>query len=162
MTGASAYHVAEFNWGILKDDWGTDTVAGFEAGLEMVNGLAERSPGFVWRMTDDDMEDAQLDPNGEFGGNPRLASTMSVWESVEALDHFVYKTLHGKFFARRGEWFETSTKPRHVVWDIPAGHIPTIKEAVERLEELGENGPSSRAFDLKWHREMRARKAEHA
>jgi hypothetical protein len=36
-----------------------------------------------------------------------------------------------------------------VMWWIPAGHIPTVEEAVERLELLRANGPSPSAFGFR-------------
>jgi hypothetical protein len=33
-----------------------------------------------------------------------------------------------------------------VLWWVPAGHIPTVQEAVQRLELLRANGPSPDAF----------------
>ena len=31
---------------------------------------------------------------------------LSVWENVEALERFVYQTVHKRFYGRRAEWFE--------------------------------------------------------
>jgi hypothetical protein len=36
-----------------------------------------------------------------------------------------------------------------VLWWIPTGHIPTVDEAVERLELLREQGPSPSAFGFR-------------
>jgi hypothetical protein len=32
---------------------------------------------------------------------------------------------------------------------VPAGHVPTVEEAVERLDSLDRNGPSPEAFTLR-------------
>ena len=32
------------------------------------------------------------------------------------------------------------------MWRVSLGEIPTLEEAIERLDELRENGPSERAF----------------
>jgi hypothetical protein len=55
---------------------------------------------------------------------------LSVWESVEQLADFVYRSDHVAFMRRRREWFERfGTSWR---W-IPAGAIPTVPEAIARL-----------------------------
>ncbi len=35
-----------------------------------------------------------------------MAVNLSVWESVEALERFVWQTVHKRFYGRRAEWFE--------------------------------------------------------
>jgi hypothetical protein len=35
------------------------------------------------------------------------------------------------------------------MWWIPAGHIPTVEEAAERLEKLRTDGPTSEAFNFR-------------
>lgn len=153
---AQDHHVAEFNWGILADDWGTPTVADFETNIDRVNDIAMRSPGYVWHMPSAEMEAAQKDGDGPLGANPRLASTLSVWETAEHLETFVHKTVHSQFMARRDKSHIKISGPTYVVWPVTVGHRPTISEAVERLGTLGENGPSSEAFDFGWLRENRS------
>ena len=153
MMQQGTYHVAQFNWGILIDDWDTPTVAEFQDNLDRVNDLAMRTDGYVWHMPSEEMEAGQLDTEGPLGGDPRMASTLSVWQSVEQLDHFVHKTLHNQFLKRGSEWFKKTIGPRHVMWPIEVGRKPTLSEAVTRLKKLGDNGPSSEAFDFDWARE---------
>ena len=85
MSGAT--HIDQFNWGILLDDWGTATVADFENNLGRVNAVADRSEGFVWRMTDEAMEAGQLDPDGPLNGNPRIADPVGL-EKQRGADEF--------------------------------------------------------------------------
>ena len=85
-------HVGHMNWGVLKAPWDDPAVAPFVNALDRVNAMAERSPGFVWRMPNDEME-AEQALMAEIGPADRLASTISVWESAEALDHFVHQTI---------------------------------------------------------------------
>jgi hypothetical protein len=75
-----------------------------------------------------------------------MAVNLSVWESVEALERYVYQTVHKRFYGRREEWFDKMETPHFVMWWIPAGHVPTLDEAKERLEYLAMHGPSDRAF----------------
>ena len=71
---------------------------------------------------------------------------MSVWESVEALAEYVYRSDHTAFLRRRREWFERYGKAYLVLWWVPAGHIPSIDEALARLADLEARGPTPEAF----------------
>jgi hypothetical protein len=71
---------------------------------------------------------------------------MSVWENVAALERYVWETVHKRFYGRRHEWFDKLDGPYFVLWWVPVGHIPTLQEAVRRLEHLRRNGPSDYAF----------------
>lgn len=157
MSTIPAYHVAQMNWGILKADWEDPQVAEFVDNLARVNAVAERARGFVWRLTDAEMDAAQNDENGVFGGDPRLASTLSVWETPEALSDFVHKTVHAGFMARSALWFaagpqaiEGKVLPRNVIWPVSAGHRPTLAEGKARLLQLATKGASDAAYDFKY------------
>lgn len=144
-----ARHIAEFNIGILRHDWDDPRLAGFTGALDKVNAVAQRSPGFVWMMGEDDMDAAQTDGAGVLGGNPRTASTLSVWDSADALGRFVWNTVHRHYYARRGEWYDDAEQnpgPRMVLWHVAPGHRPTIEEAKARLDHLAEHGPTDHAF----------------
>jgi len=146
-------HIAQMNWGILKADWDDPSVAEFAANLDRVNAVAMRSPGFVWMMPEEDMDAAQNDAGDVFGGNPRTASTMSVWESPVALDDFVHRTVHAQFMARANNWFERLDTVQYVIWPIPAGTRPTLVEAKDRMDRLATDGPSPDAYDFPWMRQ---------
>lgn len=146
MKQPDGHHLAEFNLGELKYDWEDPRVADFRDNLDRVNGIAKRSPGFVWMLSEDEMEAAQNDAEGFLGGNPRLASTLSVWESVETLEHFVWNTLHKAFYDRKAEWYDPTDKPRLVMWWVPVGHRPDIGEAMSRYRKLEAEGDSPFAF----------------
>ena len=75
-----------------------------------------------------------------------MAVNLSVWESVEALERFVWATVHKQIYNRKGDWFEKLGTPHFVMWPIPAGHIPDVAEAMERLEHLRNRGDSDFAF----------------
>jgi hypothetical protein len=75
-----------------------------------------------------------------------MAINLSVWESVEALERFVYQTIHKRFY-RRAEWFGHFEQQYFVMWWVPAGRRPSVREAVERLERLQQHGPSDHTFD---------------
>ena len=138
--------LAEFNIGVLRHDWDDPRVAEFKNNLERVNGIAQRSPGFVWQLPEEAMDAAQNDADGPLGGNPRTASTLSVWHDLDSLKRFVWNTLHKRFVERRHEWFDPQPGPRLVMWWVPVGHRPDIAEAAERLEHLRVHGDSDHAF----------------
>lgn len=146
----AGFHLAEFNIGLLKYDWDDPRVADFQNNLDRVYALAAATPGYVWHMDGDDMESAQLDPKGILGGNPRTASTLSVWEDAESLFHFTWNTLHRQFVDRKGEWYDPGEQMwgghRLVMWWVSPGHRPGIDEAAERLEHLMKHGETDHAF----------------
>ncbi len=135
-------HLAELNVGRLVAPVGDPRVAPFVDALEAVNAIAERSPGFVWRLQDEGGDAT----NFRFPGDDRTLVNMSVWETADALRHYVFNTLHRKFYERRAEWFEVMAKHHMVLWWVPVGHIPTLEEAAERLARLQADGPTAFAF----------------
>jgi len=68
---------------------------GFTGPVEQINALADRSSGFVWRLTDDGDTDGALSLRME-GMNDYTLVNMSVWADIESLFHFIYKTAHAK------------------------------------------------------------------
>ena len=138
-------YLAEFNWGVLRYDWDDPRVADFTNNLGFVSGLADKADGFIWRLSEAEMEQAQLDPEGTLGANPRFASTLSVWRDASSLRHFVFNTVHKRFLDRRDEWYAPQGL-RLVLWWIEEGHKPSIAEAKERADFLDENGDSDFAF----------------
>ncbi len=150
------FHLAEFNTGVLRHDWDDPRVADFANALDQVNAIAARSPGFAWRLPDPEMDAAQNDPSGPLGGNPRTASTLSVWQDLESLELFVWQTLHKRFFDRREEWFAPNQGLRMVLWRTEQGSRPTIAEAVERLGFLESHGDTDFAFGWRYAQSLGA------
>jgi hypothetical protein len=136
-------HLAQLNIGRIRYEIDDPRMADFTNNLARVNALAERAPGFVWRYIDESGNSTATRPYAD----PRIAINMSVWESVAALERFVYQTVHKHFYGRRAEWFEHFGKPYFVMWWVPAGHRPSVDEAMERLDQLTRNGPGDHAFD---------------
>jgi len=117
-------------------------MAAFMTNLDRINALAERSEGFVWRLKDQSNNATAIRPPGDAD----MAVNLSVWESVEALERFVWATVHNRFYSRKGEWFEKLAAPHLVIWPVPAGHIPDLAEAMARLDHLRVHGDSDFAF----------------
>jgi len=136
-------HLAQLNIGTAVDDMDSPRLAEFMRSLDHVNGIAEKSKGFVWMLKDEGGEGAtgiQTTPN------PRDLVNLTVWETTDDLSKFVWETVHKKFYDKRGRWFLDLDIPTFCMWWIPAGHTPTVQEALDRLDDLRINGPSDRAF----------------
>ena len=139
------FHLAQVNIGLLRAPIEDPIMEGFRSQLDSINALADRSPGFVWRLQTEDGNALAIRPYAD----ERMAINMSVWESFEALQQFVYGSAHVGPLRDRKQWFEPIEGPILVLWWIPAGHIPTVAEAQERLRRLKECGPSSEAFTFR-------------
>lgn len=141
-------HLAELNVGRLVAPTDDPRVADLMNALDKVNGLGKRMPGFVWMM-EGSGEPGKGNTDAKIGGDPKYVSNLTVWESVETLEHFVFNTVHKQFYDRRQEWFQVLGEMHFVMWWVPEGHKPTLDEALERLADLRTNGPSERAFGWK-------------
>ena len=150
MIQPAGHHLAEFNFGTLRYDWDEPRLGDFVAGLDLVNGIAAAAPGFVWRMDDAAMGAAQAAT-----GNPRLASTLSVWQDVASLEHFVWATLHRQFYGRKAEWYDGAGNGNLVLWWVPIGHRPGFAEGMARWTLLQAQGDGDRAFGLTYLTEAR-------
>lgn len=144
----SHYHLVEINIAKMKGvDINDPIMKEFVDNLDTVNRLAEESEGFVWRLKDD------TDSYNATSFNPyndeQIIINVSVWKSIETLEHYMYKTFHSEFLRRRKEWFHKFGKAHTAMWWIPKGQIPTMEEAVEKLDYLQKNGPSELVFDLR-------------
>jgi heme-degrading monooxygenase HmoA len=124
-------------------------LAEFVAALDPINELADRSPGFVWRLQTEEGNATSLRAYDD----DSIMVNMSVWETLEALRAFVYSSNHVGVMRRRREWFEHMAEAFLALWWVPVGHIPSIKEAEERLDHLREHGPSPFAFTFREHYE---------
>ena len=140
------WHLAQVNIGRLRAPVDDPILAEFVAGLDRVNALADGAPGFVWRLQTDDGNATSIRPIDD---DELLAINMSVWESVEALADYVYRSDHVSFMRRRREWFEWFATSYLALWWIPAGTIPTVPEAMERIARLDRFGATPGAFTFK-------------
>ncbi len=136
------YHLAQINIARLLAPIDDPMIADFVAQLDTINALAERSSGFVWRLKDDSNNATELSPFDD----PLIVVNMSVWESVEALRGFAYRSAHVEVFKDRFRWFERPTQAHMALWWVPEGHQPTATEGKARLEHLRAHGPTAAAF----------------
>lgn len=137
------YQLAQLNVASMKAPLDSPTMADFAGNLERINSLAEESPGYVWRLESDAGDATAFRPLGE-----NVLVNLSVWADLEALSRYVYKSSHVEIMRRRREWFDRMNAAYMVLWWVPAGHRPTIEEALDRLQTLRANGPSPAAFNF--------------
>jgi len=136
-------HLAQLNIGRIRHEIDDPRMADFADNLALVNGLAESSEGFVWRYVDESGNATDTRPFAD----PKIIVNLSVRESVAALERFVWQTVHKRFYGRRADWFEHFDGPAVALWWVPAGHRPSMEEAVARLAYLKQHGPSDYAFN---------------
>ena len=145
MVSASGFHLAQVNIGRLLAPIDDPLIADFVARLDAVNALADASPGFIWRLKDDSGNATAIPAFDD----PRMIINMSVWESLEALRDYVYRSDHTKVLTRRRDWFEKLDRPHMALWWVPAGILPTVEDAKRRLQMLAERGPTPDAFTFR-------------
>jgi hypothetical protein len=141
----SRFELAQLNVGIIRGPMDSPLMAEFAANLERINALAERSSGFVWRLQTDAGDATAIRPFG----NADMLVNMSVWKDLESLSRYVYNGEHLQIMRRRREWFERMDEAYLVLWWVPAGHRPSVAEALARLELLRSNGPGPEAFGFR-------------
>lgn len=139
------FHIAQLNIARILYPLDTPEMAGFVNRLDEINALADSSPGFVWRLQTEEGNATELRPFPD----DRILVNMSVWESLDSLKEYVYKTAHSEVMRQRRQWFEKFEGAYMVMWWVPAGHIPTVAEAKERLEHLQTHGDTGWAFGWK-------------
>ena len=139
------YYLAQVNVAVAKFSYDDPRFAGFVDNLDRIYELAESTPGFVWRhvTVDDDIEAKKI------FGEPNLIFNMSLWESLDALREFVYRSDHASILRQRASWFVPMNRPVFALWWQPAGAIPSIVESKHRLDRLHQAGPTQDAFTFR-------------
>ncbi len=133
--------IAQINIGTLVAPIDDPAIGDFVDNLEPINALADRTPGFVWRLQTDDGDATSI----QMFDDPQRIVNMSVWESVDALKAYVYRSDHVEFFSRRAEWFDPDAS-LVALWHVAAGSIPSVPDGIRRAEFLRRHGRSAYAF----------------
>ena len=102
----------------------------FEAWLEPINALADESPGFIWRLQDDEGDATSI----RAFDDDRWLVNMSVWDSLEALRAFVLESDHVRVMRERARWFEPMDVPTMVLWWV--FRFPLTSHTASRLSEV--------------------------
>ncbi|WP_193368068.1 DUF3291 domain-containing protein [Pelagibius marinus] len=141
----SRFHLAQINVARALAPLDDPRLAGFVERLDDINALADGSPGFVWRLQSDSGNATDI----QVSDDPKLIVNMSVWEDLEALFAYVYRSDHLQVMAQRRQWFEKPTGAFMALWWLPAGELPSAAEGMRRLAILDHKGPTSEAFTFK-------------
>jgi hypothetical protein len=136
--------LAQVNIGRARGGMDEPIMREFAARLADINALADRSPGFVWRLQTEDGDATAFRPYPD----ERVLINLSVWADLEALQGYVYRSAHAAVMRRRREWFERFEGVFVALWWVPRGHRPSVAEAVERLAHLEAHGPTPHAFSF--------------
>ena len=141
----TTHHLAQINVARMRAPLDSELMRGFTSQLEAINALADRAPGFVWRLQTPDGDATSL----RVFDDPLMLVNMSVWESLEALHAYVYGGAHLGPMRDRRQWFEKLETPVLALWWIPAGHVPSVDEGKGKLDELARLGPTPSAFTFR-------------
>ena len=137
------WNVAQVNIGrIIAPSIDHPVMSEFVAQLDSINRLAESSKGFVWRLKEEGGNATSI----AFNDDDRIIVNMSVWETIDDLAHFTYKTLHRDVLSQRAKWFEKMSQHFQALWYVRKDSVPTVDDARIRLKYLRDNGPSPMAF----------------
>jgi hypothetical protein len=139
------YHLAQINVARMLAPIDDPVMADFVAQLSPINALAEASPGFIWRLQSEDGDATSI----KVYDDDMVIINLTVWEDVESLRQYVYKSAHSGVMRDRRRWFEKFDGPYYAMWWISAGHLPDPQEGKERLEYLRAHGDSPFAFSFK-------------
>jgi hypothetical protein len=139
------HHLAQVNIGKMLGLIDAPVMADFVANLDRINTLAESSAGFVWRLKDEGNNATSF----KVYDDALIIMNLSVWETLDDLVAYVYRSDHAAIFRRRQEWFEKMTRPYATLWYVPQGTVPSPQDAVERLDHLEAHGETPYAFSFK-------------
>jgi len=139
------FHVAQINIARLRHPIDAPESAGFRDNIDRMNALGESQPGFVWRGVGPEFD--AIDTDGK--ADPMLTINTTVWDSIEALAAFAYRTDHREFVRNRSDWFVDLGRPSLAIWWIEAGRVPSLADGMAKLDLLHRLGSTAEAFDFK-------------
>jgi hypothetical protein len=137
--------IAQINIAKMKAPLESPIMADFVANLDRINGIAESSNGFVWRLKDENNNATSI----KVFDDDYILVNMSVWENIDALFNFAYKSQHAEIFKRREEWFDKMSEMHMAIWYIANDQYPPAAEGAKRLEHIREHGDTPYSFSFK-------------
>ena len=141
----SRFHLAQINVARALAPLDDPQLAGFVERLDEINALADRSPGFVWRLQSDSGNATDI----QVSDDPKFIVNQSVWEDLDSLFAYIYRSDHLQVMAQRRRWFEKPAGAFMALWWVPAGTLPSAEEGMRRLAILDRAGPTAEAFTFK-------------
>jgi hypothetical protein len=143
------WHIAQVNIARLIEPLDSERLAGFVSELNPVNASADTAPGFVWRLkTEEGNATSLVAFEWDTSGSAGVITNLSVWESFEALRDFIYSAQHLAVMRQKREWFYQVAEATTALWWIPAGELPTLNAAEEKIKILRNLGPTRESFGL--------------
>ena len=139
------WQLAQLNIARMKAPLDDPRMRGFAEGIDAMNQLAESSEGYVWRLQGEGGDATDQSPFDE----PSILVNLSVWEGIESLQGYAYKSEHRHFIKARRDWFESFDGADQVLWWVPGGVVPSSLEAKTRLTLLQKFGAGDWAFSFK-------------
>ncbi len=136
------HHLAQINVGQARHQMDDARMIGFTSRIEAINAIADRAQGFVWRLQSESGNALDIIVTDD----PLFNINISVWENLDALENFVWKTAHAKVYAGKVAWFEHQDVAITAFWWVPIGYQPSPNEGLERLQSLRDCGPSATSF----------------
>lgn len=138
------FQLAQVNIARAKGPMDSPVMKGFVDQLDAINALADRSPGFVWRLQTEEGDATSL----QVFEDERIIVNMSVWTSLDALKDYVYSGEHLEVLKSRKRWFDKMSGPTLALWWIPAATVPTVEDAKRALQMLAADGATAEAFSF--------------
>ena len=112
--------------------------------LDKINAIADSSDGFIWRLQDEDKDEAE-----SIFQDDSLIINMSIWENLDSLFNYTYNSGHIEVFKRKKEWFSKMKMMHMAFWYVPEGYEPTFQDAKDHLDYLNIHGDTPFAFSFK-------------
>jgi len=142
MTQKTRYHLAQINIAQAKQAMESPIMSGFVKRLDEINLLAEKSPGFVWRLQTEEGDATGIKAYDD----QQMVINLTVWQDIDSLKHYVYQSAHIELIQDRKRWFSKMESMQLALWWVPIGHIPSIEEGKNKLDLLQSDGVSERVF----------------
>lgn len=125
----SRYRLAQINIARMLAPLTDPVMADFVANLPTINAIADASPGFVWRFQTEQGDATNVRPYED----DRIIINFSIWEDLNSLRNFVFRSAHTSVMKRRREWFERLTDEYVALWWVRATHRPSVKKRCRGL-----------------------------
>lgn len=136
--------LAQFNIGRIRYPLDDPRMKEFVDNVDRVNALANRLPGFIWRLQDK----SGTALNIKVMDDPTIVPNLTLWDDEASLANFVFNTVHRQFIRKAHLWFGPIDGPKNVLWHVDAEHRPAMEEGVERLAHLKVHGNTDHAFSF--------------
>jgi hypothetical protein len=153
LSSISRYYLAHMNYARLRAPYHDPIMAEFQLALGPINDIAKSTPGYVWSL--DEFAQEERDKVPILRDDPLMMPQLSLWDDVDCVQHFAFKSGHAMYLKRKREWFTPPPElPYAVCWwfqhQPSEGKLyPTLVQAFDRCKHLREYGPLEHAFDFK-------------